>query len=405
MKLLTKLGLILILSGQFVFAQDKGIFKEKENEFYEKMKSELNEFYQEKEDEDKSFVVDFEGMELPESKKEFSYYWHKEPLSQGRTGTCWDFSTTSFFESEIYRIHGNKIKLSELYTAYWEYVEKARRFVRELGDSYFAQGSEANAVRRMWKKYGVVPAKVYNGLKNGQPYHDHSKMFKEMWNYLKSVRENDAWNEEQVLSTIKSILNHYIGKPPEKFEYNGKTFTPETFFENVVDLNMNDYVDILSLKEKPYWKKVEYPVPDNWWHSEEYYNVPLDDFMEIVKKSVRKGYTMVIGGDVSEPGINGNYEVAMVPSFDIPAKYINEDARQYRFSHRVTTDDHGIHMVGYKEHNGKDWYLIKDSGSRAFNGKNKGYYFYNEDYIKLKIMDFMVHKEMVEDILKKFEEE
>jgi bleomycin hydrolase len=396
--------IILFISAQVLFSQDKGVFKERENEFYNKVKKELNEFYQEEKPESKSFSVDFEGMNLPKSKDEFTHYWHNEPLSQGRTGTCWDFSTTSFFESEIYRIHGKKIKLSELYTAYWEFVEKARRFVREHGDSYFAHGSEANAVRRMWKKYGVVPAEVYTGLKNGQPYHDHNKMFDEMWTYLKSVRENEAWNEEQVLSTIKEIMNHYIGKPPEEFEYEGKTYTPKEFFENVVDLNMQDYIDILSLKEKPYWKKVEYPVPDNWWHSEEYYNIPLDEYMEIVKKSIREGYTIVIGGDVSEPGINGEYEVAMIPTFDIPSDYINEDARQYRFSHRVTTDDHGIHLVGYKEQNGKDWYLIKDSGSRAFNGPNKGYYFYHEDYIKLKIMDFMVHKDMVEDILKKFDE-
>ena len=42
-----------------------------------------------------------------------------------------------------------EVKLSEIYTVYWEYLEKARRFVRERGNSAFGQGSEANAVPRI----------------------------------------------------------------------------------------------------------------------------------------------------------------------------------------------------------------------------------------------------------------
>jgi bleomycin hydrolase len=48
---------------------------------------------------------------------------------------------------------------------------------------------------------------------------------------------------------------------------------------------------------------------------------------------------------------------------------------------------------------GKDWYLIKDSGSSARDGKFKGYYFFQEDYVKLKIMDFMIHKDAVKGII------
>ncbi|MCK5740763.1 MAG: peptidase C1, partial [Chlorobi bacterium] len=60
------------------------------------------------------------------------------------------------------------------------------------------------------------------------------------------------------------------------------------------------------------------------------------------------------------------------------------------------------HLVGYTEKDGDTWFLIKDSGSGARNGKNSGYYFYHEDYIKLKIMNYTVHKSIVKDLLKKF---
>ncbi|NNG26743.1 MAG: peptidase C1, partial [Ignavibacteriaceae bacterium] len=160
----------------------------------------------------------------------------------------------------------------------------------------------------------------------------------------------------------------------------------------------------MSLMEKPYYKKAEYKVHDNWWHSKEYYNLPLNDFMNLLKTVVRNGYTTVIGGDVSEAGYDAMHEVAMVPSFDIPSEYIDENARQFRFSNKSTTDDHGIHIVGYMEKDSKDWYLIKDSGSGSRNGANKGYYFYSEDYIKLKIMNIMLPKDVIPEMIKKFEE-
>jgi bleomycin hydrolase len=225
-----------------------------------------------------------------------------------------------------------------------------------------------------------------------------------MTDYLNSIKDRNAWNEEEVLTTTKSILNYYLGVPPTKFSYEGKEYTPKEFLAKVVNLNLDDYVDIISLMQEPYYTKIIYDVPDNWWRDDNYYNVPLDEYMDLIRNAIRKGFTMTIGGDVSESGINSYYKVALVPTFDIPSEYIDENARQFRFSNETTTDDHGIHLIGYMNKDGKDWFLIKDSGSGSFNVGDKGYYFYSEDYIKLKIVDFMVHKDAVEDLLKKFGE-
>jgi bleomycin hydrolase len=152
--------------------------------------------------------------------------------------------------------------------------------------------------------------------------------------------------------------------------------------------------------QQPYYKFVEYEVSDNWWHSKEYFNIPLDEFMTILKDAVKKGYTVAIGGDVSEAGIDSWNKVAMIPTFDIPSQYIDENARQFRFSNQTTTDDHGIHLVGMTTKNGKDWYLIKDSGAGSKNVEPKGYYFYNDDYVKLKMMNYTIHKDALPSSLK-----
>lgn len=381
----------------------KGKFIEYKNEFWEEIHKSTQEFWKKPEKKKPRFIVDFEGLDLPKSKEEFKYYWHNEPISQGATGTCWSFSTTSFFESEVYRLSGRKVKLSQMYTVYWEYVEKARYFVQTRGESFFGEGSESNAVRRIWKKYGCVPFQVFEGKLEGQKYYDHSKMFEEMSSFLKKVKDNYLWNEEFVVQTIRDILKKYMGEPPSEFVFEGKNYTPKTFLKDYLKLNLDDYVDFMSLMEKPYYKIVELDVPDNWWHDSSYYNVPLDEFMSIIKNSIQKGFTMVIGGDVSEPGIESHHEVAIVPTFDIPSEYIDENARQMRFSNNTTGDDHGIHLVGYKtDKNGKMWFLIKDSGSGSFNGNNKGYYFYHEDFVKLKMLSFTIHKDAAKEILTKF---
>jgi len=405
-KFVISVFLLSILFSSLVFGQDAskdhGSMMEYKNPFWEKIKESSEDYRNPEKPEKMVFKLDPAHFSIPGGVDEFKTVWHFEPVTQGWTGTCWSFSTTSYLESECFRLSGKKIELSEMHTAYWEYIEKAREFVRTRGESAFVQGSEDNAVLRMWDMYGCVPLEAYSGLLEGQPYHDHSVLYKEMSSYLESVASGNAWNEKAVLSTIAAILDTHLGAPPKEFEYQGKTYNPKSFLSEVVQIKTEDYIDFISLKELPYYTKGVYDVPDNWWHSDEYYNIPLDEFMTVLHTAIGKGYSICLGGDTSESGYLPNHDIAVVPSYDIPSKYIDENARQFRFSNKTTTDDHGIHLVGIKKNKSGTWFLIKDSGSGARCGISKGYYYYHEDYLKLKMMNFLVHRSAVEEILKKF---
>ncbi len=399
--------LLMLLMCNYLIAQeiqkDKGKYIHYYNKFYNHIQESMD--GSQKDDTEKKgplvFKMDCTGKNIPQSIDEFTTVWCNEPISQGKSGTCWCFATSSFYESEIFRLTKQKIKLSELYIVYWEYVEKAREHIRTKGKSFFSEGSETNAIARMMKKYGIVPQEAYAGIKEGQAFHNHDAMFNDMKQYLKSIKQADTWDEKKALAKIKSILNEYIGKPPAKFKWEGKSTTPFKFMNDVIKINPDDYVNFMSLMEKPYYEKAEYKVPDNWWRSDDYNNVPLDDFMEALKEAIRNGYSISLGGDVSESGINPYDDIAMVPSYDIPSEYIDENARQMRFINKSTTDDHAIHVIGYLDKDDEFWFLIKDSGSSSRNGKQKGYYFYHEDYVKLKMMTFTIHKDAVDDVLKK----
>lgn len=372
-------------------ARDSATFIERKPGYYNLILSEIEAFNKTKKEKRKSFVAIIDTANLPKSKDDFKYYWHNDPINQGRTGTCWSFSGLSFFESEIYRIHKKKIKLSEMYIAYHEYIEKARGFVESRGKTFIGEGSQLNAVPRIIAKYGIVPLEIYDGKLPGQKHYDHQAMFDEISSFLESVKKNNLWNEEFVEQTVRSILNKYMGKPPEKFIFNGKNYSPREFFEKEIKLDFSKYVDIMSFMKYPYYTFQIYDVPDNWNRDSSYINVPLKDFMYIINNAITNGFTVGIGGDVSEPGLNSDLEVAFIPTFDIPFEYIDESARQFRFENSTSTDDHGVHLVGYLDKDGKRWYLIKDSGAGAFNGKNKGYFFYREDFVKLKMLSLIVH--------------
>ncbi len=387
-------------SAQVPERRDRVVFEPEKDAKLSAIKAELQ-----KQGEDspkKAMWVDFSALDAPKTVSEFTKVWHQPAVCQGISGMCWCFSTTSFLESEAYRQTKRELRFSVMHSVYWEYVEKARGFVRSRGTSTLGEGSQGAAVLRAWRTHGVVPAEAYSGLKEGRKDYDHSGLFKEIRTYLEGVKAAGAWNEEQVVSTVRAILDHHLGAPPVTVKVEGKQLTPMEYMQQVARLNPDNYVEFVSFLAKPTWQHTEYEVPDNWWHGKEYVNVPLDAFLGAFKSAVRKGYSLAIAGDMSEPGYSiGAPGLAVVPTWDIPSAHIDEAARQFRFNNGTTTDDHGLHVVGFTEKNGQDWYLVKDSWSSAWNNEHPGYYFFHEDYVKLKVLGFMVHKDAVKELLAK----
>jgi len=405
-KKLLLVGLVAAASA-VLWAQDrrdKAVFEVEKDAKLDGIRAELRKKVEEPEK--KAMWVDFSRIEAPKSVSEFTQVFHQPAICQGLSGMCWCFSTTSFLESEAYRLTKRELRFSVMHSVYWEYVEKARGFVQSRGKSVFGEGSQSAAVMRAWRTHGVVPAQLYTGLKEGRKDYDHqSTVFKELKTYLDGVKAAGAWNEEQVLSTVRAILDHNLGAPPTIVPVDGKQLTPLEYLKQVARLNPDDYVEFLSFLSKPYWQRTEYEVPDNWWHGKEYLNVPLEAFMAAFKGALRKGYSLAIAGDMSEPGYSiGAPGLAVVPTWDIPSAYIDEAARQFRFGHGTTTDDHGLHVGGFTQKNGQDWYLVKDSWSSAWNNEHPGYYFFHEDYVKLKVLGFMVHRDAVKELLGKVKE-
>ncbi len=339
---------------------------------------------------------------IPESPERFETVWHQPPLPQFHTGTCWSFATTSLLESEADRIAGRRVKLAEMGFVYHEYLAKARRWLAERGDSLFAQGSQANAVLRMAARHGAWPQAAYPGVTAEDQRHDHIRLAREMKALLESLEQHAMWDAEAGLGMLRVLLDRHLGRPPERFAHGGRSWEPEAFLRRKLQLDPGAYVGFVSTLRFPFYTRGEFEVADNWWQADDYHNLPLEAFYDALRGAVRAGYSLVIAVDVSEPGRDGPRDAMFVPAYDIPPGRIDQLARELRLANGATTDDHGVHLVGWTEHAGHEWFLVKDSGRSSRRGAHRGYYFVRDDYIKLKVMAFTVHRDAVTAQLDRF---
>ena len=343
---------------------------------------------------------------------------------QNRSGTCWSFSGVSFLESEMMRMGKDPVNFSEMFIVRHCYADKAGKYVRLHGHLNFGPGGAFHDVLYVLKNYGALPEEAYQGLEYGEDSHVHGEMDEVLKNYVDGVIENKnkristAWQEG-----FDGILNAYLGTTPETFSYEGKNYSPIEFANEVVGLNADDYIQVTSFTHHPFYEPFIIEVPDNWLWGE-VYNVKLDELMEIINNSLEQGYTVGWATDVSEKGFSHRNGVAVVPeenlevlddtersrweklseeelqkqlySFDGPVKEkeITQELRQMGFDNYKTTDDHGMHIVGMvKDQNGTVYYKVKNSWNT--DNKYDGYLYASENFVKLKTISIMIHKDVV----------
>ncbi len=332
-----------------------------------------------------------------------------EVISQGQTGTCWSFSTTSFLESEIIRLTGKTIDLSEMYTVRNTYPVKAENYVLRQGKAQFSEGGLAHDVISSTAHFGLVPNAVYSGL-NGTDEHDHTEIQALLAGMLDVFVKNPAKKlSPQWKESVQAVLDVYLGKNPTEFVYEGKKYTPGSFL-SYTKIEPEKYVSLTSFTHMPFYKPFVLSIPDNFANGS-FYNLPLNEFVENLNFALRQGYTVSLDCDVSEPGFSGVDGLAVVAANESdsrlilkeikPEKEITPEYRQQEFENLSTQDDHLMHVVGLvKDQNGKVYYKVKNSWGKSNHG-NEGFVYMSESYLKLKAISYLVHKDALMPATKK----
>lgn len=329
--------------------------------------------------------------------------------NQGRTGTCWSFSTTSFLESELIRMGKGAHDLSEMFTVRNIYRQKCENYVRRLGKAQLSEGGLAHDNLNAVAQYGVVPESVYPGRKDPSKLLNHSKIInvlEEKCNEMVKLAEKGELPRTW-LSEIDALLDEEFGVVPITFTYNNIQFTP-TSFRDYLGLNPKEYVTITSFTHHPFWTEFILEIPDNFSNGQ-YYNMPLGDMMRCLNHSIQQGYTVEWDADASNPGFGArSYGLAIVPEADWstksreaiantfsywePERVVTQDYRQEQFDRGITQDDHLMHITGIlNETNGGIYYAVKNSWGDI--SDRNGYVYVSEAYMRLNTLSFTVHKQ------------
>lgn len=326
--------------------------------------------------------------------------------NQGSSGTCWSYSGNSFLESEMIRMGKKPVEISQIYTARNTYLDKARTYVRLHGGLSLGEGGQFHDVLNSFRKYGTMPQSAYTGLHYGTTLNNFGEMTSMLDAMLGSIVKGKGLtpNWEKAYT---AAMDSYLGEVPEKFDYNGKSYTPRTFADQVIGINPDEYVGIASVTDHPYYSQFVLLIPDNW-SFDRFYNVQMNDLTDIIDNALQKGYTVAWATDVSEKGFSWKNGVAYVPEKPFeqmsdqekssmfvgpkPEMKITPEERQKAFDNWQTTDDHGMHIVGLvKDQNGKEYYIVKNSWGTS--NDYKGYLYASKEFVRYKTTSLLLHKD------------
>ena len=353
---------------------------------------------------------------------------------QNKSGTCWAFSGLSTLEDNVMRKGGPELDLSEMFVVRNAYIDKAKKFMRMNGTINFAQGGSWGDVLNMTSLYGAMPEEAYSGLNYGEDKHSHYEMADALEAYLRAVLSRGTKNKKLTTAWLPGfigILDAYLGKVPENFTYNGKTYTPAQWAKEM-GLEPENFVNITSYTHHPFYENFILEIPDNWAWTESM-NVPMGDMQRIVDNALEKGWTVMWAADVSEGGFKWNKGYALLPEdkdqkdmtdtelsrwvklsdkdressrFDIKGpvkeKTVTQESRQKTFDNFETTDDHGMVIVGTAvDQEGNKYYKVKNSWDT--NQLYDGFLYVSMPFFLEKTLGVGVHNDAIPaDIRKKF---
>lgn len=342
--------------------------------------------------------------------------------NQNRSSTCWSFSSAAFFESEMLRLGKGEVDLSEMFVVHHTMEERAVNYVRYHGDASFSPGGSFEDIVACYRQHGLVPQEAMPGIMYGDSLPVHNELDAVAGAYVEAIGKGKfskltpVWKEG-----LRSIYDTYLGECPKEFTYKGKTYTPRTFADEVVGLNMDDYISLTSYTHHPFYTQFNVEVQDNWRNALSY-NLPIEELMEVMDNAVRKGFTFAWGSDVSEQGFTRD-GIAVFPdaakgaeltgsdmarwlglsaadkrkeltSKPLPEVNVTQEMRQIAFDNWETTDDHGMLIYGLaKDQNGKEYFMVKNSWGES--GKYKGIWYASKAFVAYKTMNILVHKDAI----------
>lgn len=281
---------------------------------------------------------------------------HGKVANQKASGRCWMFAALNTFRHRLFNnFKLEEFELSQSYTFFWDKYEKANYFheniLKTAGEPVTSRnvafllqtpqqdGGQWDMIVSLFKKYGVVPKSVMPESFSSSASSDLNKYLnKKLRQDAKVLRDlvaRGASEEEinetrkQLMQEVYDLLSVTLGTPPETFdfEYRDKdkefhrhlNLTPQSFFEQFVGLDLDEYVSIINspTADKPFNRSYTVDMLGNVVGNQvRYLNLDMATFKELAIRQLEQGESVWFGCDVGQSSNRGNGRLAL-NNFDL----------------------------------------------------------------------------------------
>ncbi|HNQ20690.1 MAG TPA: C1 family peptidase [Bacteroidales bacterium] len=334
-----------------------------------------------------------------------------KPTDQKRSGRCWMFASMNTIRPFVIQKYNlSNFEFSYAYLFFYDQLEKANLFLHGIISTIdkpmddrqvewwfknpIGDGGVWSSFVNLVNKYGLVPAEImpetYHSNNTSEiasilstKLREHGIMMREAYNNNKKV---DLLKMKlDALSEIYRILVYAFGEPPATFSYRFvnknniptevKTYTPMSFYKEIIEINFNDFVMLMNDPTRPYYKVYEIEYDRNMveginW---KYLNLPMNEIKALALKSLKDSMPMYFSCDVGKQ-LNNDIGLLDVNNymydtlFNMPFRM---DKKQ-RILTFASGSSHGMNIIGV-DTDANDvpirWLIENSWGNAGYNGK------------------------------------
>ena len=361
--------------------------------------------------------------------------------NQKSRGRCWGFAGLNLFRVYLGRKHNLKdFQFSQSYFMFWDKLEKSNYFlesilstVEENFDSRIVMhllqtptedGGQWDMWKNLIKKYGVIPqAEMSESFSSSQSAEMNKMLARKLRENAHDLRKEfskGASNEElyqlknSMIEEIFKMLSMHLGTPPKSFNWQVRdkdkkfsrydNLTPQSFYEDHVGLNLDDYVCLINcpMSNKEYNKVYTVEHLGNVVEGSpiRYLNVESDVMKDASIKSILDDNPVWFGCDVGKH-FHRDLGIMDTDLFDYEMFY-NTDFKMNkaeRLEYGQSQMTHAMLFTGVDlDDNGKSikWRVENSWGDK---GGNKGYHIMSDDWFDEYNYEVVVHKDYLTDEL------
>ena len=290
---------------------------------------------------------------------------------QKSSGRCWLFTGLNVLRAAAADKHNlGDFRFSQNYNFFYDQLEKANLFLQAVIDTRdksmddrevdwlfsnpISDGGTFTGVANLVMKYGVVPANV---MPESLSANSTSAMATQLKTLLRRdglrLRELPAGELQQektrMLKDVYHVLGLCLGVPPKEFEWKGKSYTPQSFYRELLGYDLeHNYVMLMNDPSREYGKVYEIQYDRHLYDGQNwlYVNLPIERIKEMAIASIKANKAMYFSCDVGK-FLDRTKGVADLNNFDYESLLgvdLSMDKRQRVITH-ASGSSHAMTLI------------------------------------------------------------